>query len=104
SPLRPAACAWAYRSLRLAFCRTSPLLRSNGPNACDVAAGLPHARRVLQLSRRSLKAQIEPLFFQLEELIVELIDSHCTQIVRLHRAPLFRDSLAGAGLFGLSGR
>src|SRR5512134_2713374 len=50
----------------------------------DVAPDLPHARCVLELARRRLKAQIELLLLQLEQLVAALIGRHGADLVRLH--------------------
>src|SRR5207248_5774760 len=60
-------------------------LRHNGLDARDVPANLPHPRGILELPRRALKAQVEPLLLELEYLVVELVDGHGTKIIRLHR-------------------
>src|SRR5271166_1112810 len=63
------------------------LLGGNRLDAGDVATDLPHARGVLQLTGRSLKAQVEALLLELESFVVELIDGHGAQITRLHVSP-----------------
>src|SRR5882672_9729020 len=68
----------AVSSLRLRLCRA--LLLRDGPNACNVATNLAHPGGVLELSRRPLEAQVEPLLLQLHALIVELVDGHGPQV------------------------
>jgi hypothetical protein len=60
------------------------LLHRNGLDSRDVAAHLPHPRRVLELAGRPLKAQVELLLLELEDLVVELVDGHGPQVTRLH--------------------
>src|SRR5262245_5838289 len=77
------------------------LLRRDGLDPRDVAANLSHARGVLELTRRPLEAQVEPLLLQLLSLVVELIEGHVPEIIGLHghSAPgLFRDALDEARL------
>src|SRR5215813_2814850 len=59
------------------------LLPRNRPDAGDVATNLAHPRRVLELARRALKAQVEPLLLELERLVVELVDGHVAQVLGL---------------------
>src|SRR5437764_339619 len=91
-------------SLRLGLCRASAFLCCNRLDARDVAAHLPHARRVLQLPGRALETQVEAFLLQLEELVIELVEGHGAQIVGLHRAFLFRNPLDEAGLDRQLGR
>src|SRR5215813_3542105 len=57
------------------------LLPRNCLDAGDVATDLAHPRRVLELARRALEAQVEPLLLELEHLVVELVDGHVAQVV-----------------------
>src|SRR5260370_27591489 len=71
--------------LRLGFCCSvswfsATLLGGNRLDASDVATNLPHARGVLQLTGRPLKAQVESLLLELENLVVELVDGHGAEI------------------------
>src|SRR6266851_4153035 len=75
--------------LRLGFCAgvsglPGTLLGGNRLDARDVATNLAHARGVLQLTGRPLKAQVESLLLELERFVVELIDGHGAEITRLH--------------------
>src|SRR3974390_3054001 len=77
-------------SASLLFRLRGALLPRNRPDAGDVATHLAHPRRVLELAGRALEAQIEPLLLQLERLVVELIDGHVPQVVRLeHGGPSY---------------
>src|SRR5919106_1073889 len=51
----------------------------------DVASYLAHPRRVLQLPGRPLKAQIELLLLQLQQLIAQLVLGLGAQVGGLHR-------------------
>src|SRR5262245_3193124 len=64
------------------------LLRRDGLDPRDVASNLPHPCGVLELARRPLEAQVEPLLLQLESLVVELIEGHVPEIIGLHVTPL----------------
>src|SRR5271166_1538351 len=89
----PLQCAFRHLSLlRLGFCRSvgfsGTLLGGDGLDARDIATNLPHARSVLQLTGRALKTQVEALLLELENLILELIEGHATNITGLHDALL----------------
>src|SRR5262249_45116155 len=68
------------------------LLPRDRPDAGDVAANLAHPRGVLELARRALKAQVEPLPLELQQLVVELVDGHVPQIVGLEHGGHFLHS------------
>src|SRR5688572_29083153 len=69
------------RGLRDGPNAAAALLRGDGLDPRDVAAHLAHARRVLELARGALEAQVELLFLQLQDLVVELVDGHRPQII-----------------------
>src|SRR5215472_4050507 len=64
--------------------RSGALLGRDRLDAGDVATDLTHPRGILELSGRTLKAQIELLFLELEHLVIELIDGHVSQIIGFH--------------------
>src|SRR5215475_7935201 len=68
----------AASSLRFRLCRA--LLLRDGANAGDVTTDLTHPRRVLELPRRALEAQVELLLLELHQLVVELVDAHHSKI------------------------
>src|SRR5262249_3649420 len=59
-------------------------LRGDRLDARDVTANLSNPRGVLELSRRPLKAQVEPLLLELADRVVELVDGHGPKIIRLY--------------------
>src|SRR5215469_8915969 len=63
------------------------LLRRDRLDSRDVTANLPNPRSVLELPRRPLEAQVEPLFLEFEGLVVELVDGHGPKVTRLHDGP-----------------
>src|ERR1700741_3243338 len=64
------------------------LLPRHRPDAGDVATNLAHPRRILELARRALEAQVEPLLLELHDLVVELVDGHLAEVVRFeHGGP-----------------
>src|SRR5712692_3062690 len=73
-----------WRRLRAA----GALERRNRLDARDIAAHLAHARRVLELPRCPLEAQVELLLLELHGLVVELVDGHGPQIAGLHHQVL----------------
>src|SRR3954454_3179955 len=66
--------------------RYGGLLPRQRAHAGDVLADLAHARGVLELSRRALEAQVELLFLQRQELVLELVRRHRLEV----REPLRR--------------
>src|SRR4051794_30041624 len=60
------------------------LLRGDGLDAGDVAAGFTQPRGVLQLPGGALEAQIEALLLQIEDGVVHLIGAHCPDIGGFH--------------------
>src|SRR6202158_463985 len=60
------------------------LLRGDGLDAGDVAAGFTQPRGVLQLPGGTLETQIEPLLLQIEDGVVHLIGAHCADIGGFH--------------------
>src|SRR5215471_974955 len=76
---------------------TRTFLRGDRLDARDVTANLSDPRGVLELSRRPLEAQVEPLLLEFESLVVELVDGHRAKITRLHD-DLLRDALDEARL------
>src|SRR5215475_5472426 len=76
---------------------TRTFLRGDRLDARDVTANLSDPRGVLELSRRPLEAQAEPLLLEFESLVVELVDGHRAKIIRLHD-DLLRDALDEARL------
>ena len=60
------------------------LLRGNGLDAGDVAAGFTQPRRILQLPGGALEPQIEALLLQIEDGVVHLIGAHCADIGGFH--------------------
>src|SRR6185312_16139410 len=60
------------------------LLARDGLDARDVAPDLSYPRRVLKLARGRLKAQVELLLLELDQLVIELIDCHAAHLCRLH--------------------
>src|SRR6516165_6646402 len=60
------------------------LLRRDRLGPGNVAPHRAHPRRVFELARRFLEAQVEALLLQLEHLVVELIERHAPQILRFH--------------------
>src|SRR5262249_32911990 len=65
------------------------LLHRHRPDAGDVATDFAHPRCVLELARRALEAQVEPLLLELEQLVVELIDSHVPEIFGFEHGDAF---------------
>jgi hypothetical protein len=57
----------------------------------DIAPYDTHPRRILKLTRRPLKAQIELLLLEVQDFLFDLIDAHHAQIRHslffFHRAP-----------------
>src|SRR6266516_2549896 len=80
--LRP--CCWP----RCGFCNGSrpagALLACDRLDPGDVTTNLPYPRGIFELSSRTLKAQVKLLLLQLEDLLVELVDSHGADITRFH--------------------
>src|SRR6476469_176799 len=72
------------RLLRLGFRTRGALLRRDRLDTRDVAPDLPDPRGVLELPRRALKAQVEALLLEFQDLVVELVDGHGPKITRLH--------------------
>src|SRR5215831_10923067 len=60
------------------------LLRGDGLDAGDVATGLPHPRRVLQLPGGALEPQIEALLLQIEDGILHLVGAHRADVGCFH--------------------
>src|SRR5258706_10673777 len=56
------------------------LLRGDGLDAGDVAAGFTQPRGILQLPGGALETQIEALLLQIEDGVVHLIGAHCADI------------------------
>src|ERR1700712_813048 len=52
------------------------LLLRDGFDSCDVAAHLAHPRRILELTRGALEAQVELLLLQLEHFVIHLVGAH----------------------------
>src|SRR5262245_20825007 len=73
------------RSLCDRLRHSGALLRRDRLHARDVAPDYTNPRRVLELTSRPLKAQIELLFLQLEHFIIELIERHRSYIGGFHR-------------------
>src|SRR3954471_13200809 len=81
--------------LSLGFAKLlAKLLALHRPHPSDVLADLAHARSVLKLARRALKAQVELLFFQVQQFVPQLVGRHGLEVgeplVRLHRSLLTR--------------
>src|SRR6185312_14658085 len=62
-------------------------LADHGLDARDVAPHLPHARGVLELPARLLKAQVEHFLAQLLELALQLVVGLGPHVARLHGSP-----------------
>ncbi|VTZ22941.1 hypothetical protein MPC4_260026 [Methylocella tundrae] len=62
------------------FYGPAPQLRSDRLEAGDVAANDPHARGVFELSGGALEAEIELLFLEVQNLLLELIAGHDLEI------------------------
>src|SRR4051795_7374710 len=60
------------------------LLRGDGLDAGDVAAGFTQPRGVFQLPGGALETQIETLLLQIEDSVVHLIGAHCADIGGFH--------------------
>src|SRR3981189_3554947 len=60
------------------------LLRGDGLDTGDVAAGFTQPRRVLQLPGGTLETQVEALLLQIEDGVLPLIVAHCANIGGLH--------------------
>src|SRR5436309_10179386 len=60
------------------------LLRGNGLDAGDVAAGFTQPRGVLQLSGGALKTQVEAFLLQIEDGVLHLIGAHCADVLDFH--------------------
>src|ERR1700744_6299627 len=58
-------------------------LRSDGLDACDVAASFTQARGVLELPGGALETQVEPLLLQIEDRILHLVGAHAADVVDL---------------------
>src|ERR687884_1656738 len=76
---------------RFGICFSSSLRRGGlvplqRAHARDVPADLAHPRRVLELPRRALEAQVELLLLQRQELVLELVRRHGLEV----REPLGR--------------
>src|SRR5512144_1070797 len=80
----PCSVRFGIRLLRLGFRTRGALLRRDRLDTRDVAPDLPDPRGVLELPRRALKAQIEALLLEFQDLVVELVDGHGPKITRLH--------------------
>src|SRR6516165_2648469 len=65
------------------------LLGGNGLDTGDITTDLAHACSVLELAGCPLEAQVEALLCKLENLVLELVQGHCTQVARFH-APLLK--------------
>src|ERR1700712_3753526 len=60
------------------------LLRGDGLDAGDIAAGFTQPRGVFQLPGGALETQIETLLLQIEDGVVHLIGAHCANIGGFH--------------------
>src|SRR3954453_3184254 len=60
------------------------LLRGDGLDTGDIAAGFAQPRSVLQLPGGALETQIEALLLQIGDRIVHLIGAHCADIFDFH--------------------
>src|SRR4030088_3612536 len=60
------------------------LLRGDGLDTGDVAAGFTQPRSVLQLPGGTLETQVEALLLQIEDGVLPLIVAHCADIGGLH--------------------
>src|SRR5580704_5685662 len=60
------------------------LLRGDGLDTGDVAAGFTQPRGVFQLPGGALETQIEAFLLQIEDGVVHLIGAHCTNVGGFH--------------------
>src|SRR6476661_9760200 len=64
--------------------RSDALLCRDRFHPRDIAPDDAHARGILELSRGTLKAQIELLFLELEDFVIKLIERHCSCVGGFH--------------------
>src|SRR5216684_1075294 len=60
------------------------LLRGDGLDAGDVAAGFTQPRGILQLPGGALETQVEAFLLQIEDGVLHLIGAHCAYVLDFH--------------------